>query len=68
MMRGTGAGYAIEFPCSGTTFDCGADEPSLTQPFRNGLDPPSSWAEGVCGTYKILICCSTPREDLIIAV
>jgi ferredoxin len=68
-------------------------KPSLTQPFRNGLNPPSSCAEGVCGTCKstvvsgsvymehaggirpreiaenkILICCSTPREDLIIAV
>jgi len=65
----------------------------LTQLFRNGLNPPSSCAEGVCGTCKstvvsgpvdmehacgirpreiaetkILLCCSNPRKDLIIAV
>jgi glycine betaine catabolism B len=86
-----GTGYAIEFRRSGTTFDCRADETILDAALRNGLNPPSSCAEGVCGTCKstvvsgsvdmehaggirpreiaenkILICCSTPREDLII--
>jgi glycine betaine catabolism B len=86
-----GTGYAVEFRSSGCTFDCGADETILDAALRNGLSPPSSCAEGVCGTCKstvvsgtvdmshaggirprevaenkILICCSTPLDDLII--
>jgi glycine betaine catabolism B len=86
-----GSGYAVEFQRSGTTFDCAPNETILDAALRNGLNPPSSCAEGVCGTCKsmvvsgtvdmahaggirpreiaenkILICCTTPLEDLII--
>ena len=84
-------GYTIEFRRSGTTFACGADETILNAALRNGLNPPSSCTEGVCGTCKstvvsgtvdmahaggirpreiaenkILICCATPLQDLVI--
>jgi ferredoxin-NADP reductase len=84
-------GYAIEFRRSGATLVCRADETILDAALRNGLNPPSSCAEGVCGTCKstvisgtvdmahaggirpreiaqnmILICCSTPLDDVVI--
>ena len=51
--------FAIEFRRSGTTFACRTDETILNAALRNGLNPPSSCTEGVCGTCKSTVVSGT---------
>lgn len=51
--------YAVEFVRSGRTFTCTEDENVLDAAFAAGLNPPSSCAQGMCGTCKSTVLSGT---------